>query len=129
MGRSNARHRFISQQIATRGLGVTHTDAFANASAAWKTATPKAKACAKRTAAFCRVHAKARKLGRLAESRHENDDVPTLWAIGRGSEFPLHPSDFEGLQRQTGCITKLSREWSQRAGRRELQQDNCKNHI
>jgi hypothetical protein len=121
MGRTNARHRFISQHIATRGLGVKHTVAFANASAAWGTATPVAKARAKRTAAFCRLHAKASKLLRLEASKHEKDDVPTLWAIGRGSQFPLHPSDFEELQRQTGCITKLSREWSQRAGRKELQ--------
>ena len=122
MGRTNARHRFISQKITTRSLGSTPKQAFGSAVDAWTTATPAAKARAARSARFCRVNAKAAKLGRLASSERETDDATTMWAIGRGSTFPLHPSDFEELQRKTGCVAKLSREWSDRAGRRELQQ-------
>ena len=121
MGRMNARHRFMSTKIATRTLGATQDAAFASASQAWRVAPPVAKARAARSARFCRVQAKAAKLARLDASKHERDDALTLWGIGRGSTFPLHPSDFEELQRG-GRVAQISKEWTERAGRRELQQ-------
>ena len=128
LGRQNARNKFIGHRIATRSLGATSNEAFAKAAVDWGSQPAAAKARAARSAKFCRIHAKASKLGRLAASRRETDDAPTLWSIGKGSEFPLHPSDFDDIQKKTGSVAKLAREWCDLAGRRELH-TTCRTFI
>ena len=117
-GRQNARHRFISHSIAGRPVGCSARDAFLRAVEAWSTAEPKAKAKAKASASLVRNSARAMKLEHMSSARAIPVDLPSLWDIGRGSQFPLSLDRVRAMLSTKGLVSKLATAWATRANER-----------
>ena len=97
------------------GLGTSQEIAFVEASTAWRTLVPEAKAIAKKDAAAHNRATRNRKMANMISAAQAPTDVASLWGMGKGSKFPLHPEDVAKLQHTTGEIARLAAAWTERA--------------
>ena len=53
----------------------------------------------------------------MHSAREAPSNLPSLWDIGKGSQFPLHPDDVRELQQTTGQVARLAEQWAERASK------------
>ena len=78
---------------------------------------PKAKAKAKAAAKVRNTVARTVKVGSMRSDRTRNTNLASLWNLGRGSKFPLHPDDMRNIQKTTGTIRDLAKKWADDAAK------------
>ena len=98
------------------GLGVQQSAAFTDAVQAWKTLCPEAKRIAKKDAVAHNKRTRSIKVAHMTQAAQEPNDIPSLWDIGRGSKFPVHPDDVRKMQHAKGETARLAAAWAESTG-------------
>ena len=109
----NVLHFFLALRFPLSGLGESQHSAFSRAGASWNTLPAEAKARAKRDAAAHNQQARINKIDELNVAGQAPTDVPSLWDIGKGSNFALHPDDICSMQHITGEVKRLAAAWEE----------------
>ena len=114
-GMTNARHVYVGQVVRGRQFGVLPQEAFKEAVAAWRVAPEDDRAKARSQAIVRNSVARTLKHNALQNVCEPVEDFVSLWNIGRGSPFPLHPEAVDKVLQATGKVATLAAEWAEKA--------------
>jgi hypothetical protein len=120
-GRKTARHIFFSERLAGRDGHANKSAHFADASGAWRGASPETRRRCKRKAKVENSITTTLKLDSLQRLNEPKTELASAWGIGAGSEYPLPEKAIEELFEQRSGVKLGAASWKSDFGSRVLE--------